>query len=54
VIKAVELPTGEAGRGRLTIEAPFPTLLAVFGVLVVVLLAVEALWSEPLTWKRAP
>jgi hypothetical protein len=53
VIKAVELPTGRAGRGRLTIEAPFPTWLAVFGALVIVLLAVEAYWSEPLTWKRA-
>jgi hypothetical protein len=53
VIKAVELPTGQAGRGRLTIEAPFPTWLVVFGALVVVLLAVEAYWSEPLTWKRS-
>jgi hypothetical protein len=46
----VELPRGQAGRGTLAVEAPFPTWLAVLGVLVVALLAVNEWWAEPLRW----
>lgn len=46
----VELPRGQAGRGTLAVEAPFPTWLLVLGVLVVALLAVNEWWAEPLRW----
>jgi hypothetical protein len=53
VVTDARLPTGAAGRGRLTVEAPFPTWLAVLGGLAVALLAVELLWAQPFAWRRA-
>lgn len=52
VITDATLPAGVAGRGELTVEAPFPTWLAVLSVLAVLLLAVEVFWAEPLVWGK--
>lgn len=53
VISNAVLPKGGSGRGVLTVEARFPTGLAVFGGLAILLLAVEAFWAEPLRWRKA-
>jgi hypothetical protein len=53
VISNARLPHGGAGRGLLTVHAGFATGLAVLGVVAIVLLGVEALWAEPLRWRRA-
>lgn len=53
VISNAVLPRGGAGRGVFTVAASFPTGLAVFGGLAILLLAVEAFWAEPLTWRQA-
>jgi hypothetical protein len=53
VITGATLPTGPAGRGELTVEAPFPVWLAVLGGIAILLLLVEALWAEPLAWRHA-
>jgi hypothetical protein len=54
VITDAVLPKGRAGRGELTVEAPFPKRLALFVALAIVLLGIEAYWAEPLRWRRAP
>jgi hypothetical protein len=53
VISNAQLPRGRSGRGLLTVHAGFPAGLAAFGALAIVLLGVEALWAEPLRWRRA-
>jgi len=50
----VQIPTGDAGRGRLVVESAFPARLAVLGVLVVLLLAANVVLAEPITWRRRP
>jgi hypothetical protein len=49
----VAIPTGDAGRGRLVVESPFPTRFALLAALAVVLLAANVLYTEPVTWRRA-
>jgi hypothetical protein len=53
VITDAVLPKGRAGRGELTVEAPFPKRLALFVAFAILLLGVEAYWAEPLRWRRA-
>jgi hypothetical protein len=53
VIVDAVLPRGRTGRGLLTVEAPFPIWIAVFGGIAILLLAVEAYWAEPLSWRKA-
>lgn len=48
----VAIPTGDAGRGRLVVESPFPTRFALLSALAVVLLALNVLQTEPVTWRR--
>jgi hypothetical protein len=48
----VVIPTGDAGRGRLEVESPFPTRFALLAVLAVLLLALNVLHTEPISWKR--
>ena len=48
----VAIPTGDAGRGRLVVESPFPTRFAVFAIFAILLLAVNVLYTEPVTWRR--
>ena len=48
----VAIPTGDAGRGRLVVESPFPTRFALLAALAVVLLAANVLYTEPVTWRR--
>jgi hypothetical protein len=48
----VDIPTGDAGRGRLVVESAFPERLAVLGALVVLLLAANVILAEPITWRR--
>lgn len=50
----VQIPTGDAGRGRLVVESAFPARFAVLGVLVVFLLAANVVLAEPITWRRRP
>ena len=49
----VAIPTGDAGRGRLVVESPFPMRFALLAALAVVLLAANVLYTEPVTWRRA-
>ena len=49
----VAIPTGDAGRGRLVVESPFPTRFALLAALAVLLLAANVLYTEPVTWRRA-
>ncbi len=51
-INNVSLPTQQAGRGRLTVQAAFPVGTAVVGALVLALLALNLHWTEPLRWRR--
>jgi hypothetical protein len=51
-VEEVELPEGERGRGTIAVEAPFSTWLAVLAGLVVVVLAANELWAEPLRWSK--
>jgi hypothetical protein len=51
VISNAVLPHGKVGRGLFTVSANFPIGLAVFGCLAILLLAIEALWAEPLRWR---
>jgi hypothetical protein len=53
VISNAVLPRGGVGRGVLAVEAGFPTGLAAFGGLAILLLALEAFWAEPLRWRKA-
>jgi hypothetical protein len=48
----VSIPTGDAGRGRLAIESPFPTRFALLAGLTVLLLVANVLYTEPVTWRR--
>jgi hypothetical protein len=48
----VAIPTGDAGRGRLVVESPFPTRFALLAGIVVILLAANVLYTEPVTWRR--
>jgi hypothetical protein len=48
----VAIPTGDAGRGRLAVEAPFPTRLALLTLLTLALLAANVLVTEPVGWRR--
>jgi hypothetical protein len=48
----VAIPTGDAGRGKLVVESPFPRRFALLSTLVVLLLAANVLYTEPVTWKR--
>lgn len=48
----VQIPTGDAGRGRLAVESAFPARFAALGVLVVFLLAANVVLAEPITWRR--
>jgi hypothetical protein len=50
----VQIPTGDAGRGRLVVESAFPVRLAVLGGLVILLLAANVLLTEPIAWRRRP
>ena len=52
VITSAVLPTGGSGRGLLTVDAPFPLGLSIWGALVILLLAIEAYWAEPLRGRR--
>jgi hypothetical protein len=52
VVTSSGLPTGDTGRGLLTVEAGFPLGLAFWGGFVILLLAVEAYWAEPLRGRR--
>jgi hypothetical protein len=54
VLSDVALPEIREGRRELAIEASFPTWLAVLGVGVVVLLALNEWFCEPLRWPRRP
>jgi hypothetical protein len=48
----VVIPTGDAGRGRLEVESSFPTRFAILAALAVLLLGVNVLHTEPISWKR--
>lgn len=50
----VQIPTGDAGRGRLAVESSFPARFIVLGALVVFLLAANVILAEPITWRRRP
>jgi hypothetical protein len=52
VLSDVALPADEQGRGVLAVEARFPTWLAVLAAAIVVLLALNEWFSEPLRWPR--
>jgi hypothetical protein len=48
----VRLPEPEVARGELEIQAPFPTRLALIVGVLVLLLAVNEWYSEPVRWPR--
>jgi hypothetical protein len=52
MIRDAKLPTGNEARGKLALAGTFPTALAIFSALVLVLLAVNEWWAEPLRWRR--
>ena len=47
----VELPRGQVGRGKLVVASSFPTRVAFFATVAVLLLAVNAFLVEPITWR---
>jgi hypothetical protein len=49
----VAIPTGDAGRGHLVVESPFPTRFALLAGLTLILLVANVLYTEPVTWRRA-
>lgn len=51
-VSNVSLPTQQGGRGKLTVEASFPTATALLVVVVLLLTALNLHWTEPLRWRR--
>ncbi len=52
ILSDVRLPEAERARGTLAVEAPFPGTLAVLAAAIVLLLILNAWFSEPMRWPR--
>jgi hypothetical protein len=52
MLRDAKLPTGNEARGKLQLAGTFPTALAVFAALLLVLLGLNEWWAEPLRWRR--
>jgi hypothetical protein len=53
IFKEASLPTEAQAEGKISLSGTFSVALLVFAALVVVLLAVNEWWTEPLSWKEA-
>jgi len=53
IFKQASLPTAAQAEGKLALSGTFSIALLVFAAIVVVLLAVNEWWAEPLRWKEA-
>ncbi len=53
VFKEASLPTSSEARGKLAVVGSLSTWLAVVSGIVIVLLAVDEWWAEPLRWRRS-
>ncbi|MBA3842535.1 MAG: VWA domain-containing protein [Actinobacteria bacterium] len=52
LFQLASLPTGAQARGKLEVTGTFPTPLAIFAVIALLLLAVNEWRSEPLRWRE--
>jgi hypothetical protein len=53
IFEQASLPTAAQAQGRIGLSGAFSVALLVFAAIVVVLLAVNEWWTEPLRWKEA-
>jgi hypothetical protein len=52
LFQQARLPSGAEARGKLQVTGTFPTALAAWAAVAIVLLALNEWWGEPLRWRR--